>query len=213
MKQITKTSEGCDYACSFCFNGRKKFKEFKLPKITSNKVILYDSSFLSRKHIVDDIYKLGSQKVNGRVVYYELTEGIAIALHSNRFINIRFAWDGSYTKKNYYRVYDGIKMLELSGYKRKSLMCYILSNYYVSLRECLYKSKIMLHQHIQVCNCRYRRNYLDPKVYHEYWDIKEIDYFKQECRMNNQIIIYNGYDPEIRFRLSRAKSLPSLLLL
>ena len=76
MQQITKTSEGCPYGCSFCFNGRKQFKEFELPEIKSNNVVLHDSAFLTRKNILEDIKQLGSQKIDGKVVYYELTEGI-----------------------------------------------------------------------------------------------------------------------------------------
>lgn len=220
-KQTTKTSEWCPYKCPFCFNGRKPFEEYELPDITSNYVVLYDPAFLSRKNVLEDIRELGKRKVNGKVVYYELLQGInlkdlsqdtANALKENRFVRIRFAWDDSYTEKSYYRVYDGIKMLLNAGYKRKDMICYILSNYYVSLRECLYKAKIMLYNHIPVCNCVYRKNLGDPKVYPELWKQNEIDYFKQECRTNNQIIKFNGYDPEIKTRLSRAITLPSAVL-
>ena len=220
-EQIIKTSEGCPYSCPFCFNGKNDFKEYDLPEIKSNKVILHDDAFLSRENVIADISILGNQRVNGKVIYYELTQGInlkdlnqniANALKENRFINLRFAWDDSYMKKSFYCVYDGIKMLLNAGYKRKDLMCYILSNYYVSLRECLYKSKIMLHKHIRVCNCVYKEKYLDPKIYPKLWTMNEIEYFKQECRMNNQIIILNGFDSEIKTRLTRAITLPSAVL-
>ncbi len=216
-KQIITTSKGCPYSCPFCFNGRNDFKEFQIPKIKGNSVVLHDDAFLSRKNVYDDILDLGAERVDGKVVYYELTQGInlkdldqniANALKESRFINIRFAWDDSYTKKSFYRVYDGIKMLEKAGYKKERMMCFILSNYYVSLRECLLKNKKMLFEHIKVCNCRYRKNYLDSKVYPEHWTIKEIEYYKQECRTNNQFIMGNGYDQEIKTRLSRAVTLP-----
>lgn len=221
IEQITSTSEGCPYGCPFCFNGKNSFKQYDLPKITSNQVVIHDDAFLSRKNVLSDIKELGSRKVDGKVVYYELKQGInlkdltpeiAQALKDNRFIHIRFAWDDSYTKKSYYRVYDGIQMLEKAGYKRKDMMCYILSNYYVSLIECLLKAKVMLHEHIPICNCRFRKYYHDPKVYPELWTQNEIDYFKQECRTNSQIIKFNGYDPEIEKRLSRAITLPSAAL-
>jgi len=221
IEQTTSTSQGCPYSCPFCFNGKNDFKEFELPEIKCNRVILHDDAFLSRENVIADISILGSQKIEKKVIYYELKQGInlkdltpaiAKALKENRFINIRFAWDDSYTKKSYYRVYDGIKMLVKAGYKREDLMCYILSNYYVSLRECLYKAKVMLHHHIPICNCRYRKYYHDPKVYPELWTQEEIDYFKQECRMNTQITNHGGFDPEIKFRLTRAVKLPKILL-
>jgi len=221
-EQTIKTSEGCPYSCPFCFNGKNSFIEYDLPEIESNNVIIHDDAFLSRKNVLKDIKELGSRKVDSKVVYYELTQGInlkdltpeiALALKESRFNKIRFAWDDSYTKKSYYRVFDGMNMLKEVGYKPKDLMCYILSNYYVSLKECLLKGKLMLHQHIPICNCRYRENYLDPKVYPKLWNQNEIDYFKQECRINNQIVKFNGYDPEINKRLSRAITLPSAVLL
>jgi len=218
QKQITKTSEGCPYGCSFCFNGKNKFKEYHIPEIKSNNVILHDDAFLSRKDILEDIKALGNIKIDGKVVYYELTQGInlhdltldiAKALKQARFKNIRFAWDDSYTKKSFYRVYDGIRLLEKAGYKREDMMCFILSNYYVSLRECMLKAKSMLYEHIIVCNCRYRKNLYNPKIYPEHWTMNEIEYFKQECRINNQFVMRKGYDPEITKRLVRAVTLPS----
>jgi len=219
MEQEITLSENCKYNCPFCFNGKNPFIEFPIPEITSNKVIIYDPAFLSKKNVLDVIKELGSKRVNNKIVYFELLQGINIrdltfdiakALKDNHFINIRFAWDGSYSKNNMYRVLDSINLLKKGGYKPKDLMCYILSNYYVRLRECLYKNKIMLEKHIRVCNCVYRKNYLDPEVYYEHWSKIEVEYYKQECRMNNQIIDFKGYDPEIEKRLIRAKMMPNL---
>jgi len=221
IEQITSTSTGCNYGCPFCFNGKNSFKEYDLPEIKCNKVILHDDAFLSRKNVLADIKELGNRKFENRVVYYELKQGInlkdltpeiAEALYKARFKRIRIAWDDSYTKKSYYRVYDGIRMLQKAGYKSKDLICYILSNYYVSLTECLLKAEVLMFHHIPICNCRFRKYYHDPKVYPELWTQEEIDYFTQHCRTHNQIIKHSGYDPEIKFRLSRAKTLPSAVL-
>jgi hypothetical protein len=219
--QKINLSEGCVYNCPFCFNCKMDFVEFPIPEIKSNEIVIYDPAFLSKKKVIDVINELGSKKFNDKVVYYELLQGInlkdltpeiAEALKINRFINIRFAWDGSYSKNNMYRVLDGIKMLVKARYKPKDLMCYILSNYYVSLRECLYKNKDMLINHIKVCNCVYRKNYLDPKVYYDHWTKQEVEYYKQECRMNNQLVDRKGYDPEIEKRLVRSKILPQTIM-
>jgi len=217
MEQKTYTSQGCPYSCPFCFNGKNDFQEYVLPQIETNNVILLDDAFLSRRNVYKDIQVLGSKIIAGKVVNYELLQGInlidlnpeiAQALKDNRFKNIRFAWDDSYTKKSYYKVLDGIKMLTNAGYKQKDLICYILSNYYVSLKECLLKGKLMLYNHIPICNCVYRKNYLDPKIYPKHWSNDEIEYFKEFCRENNQIIKFNGFDPEIEKRLIRAKTFP-----
>ena len=96
-------------------------------------------------------------------------------------------------------------MLLKAGYRAEDLMCYILSNYYVSLRECFYKWVALYYFHIPVCNCVYRKKYLNPKIFPILWTIKEIDGFKQICRMGKQIIKKKGFDPEIVKRLIRAK--------
>ena len=216
-EQIIKLSEGCPYGCSFCFNGKVDFKEHHIPTIKSNKVIIHDDAFLSKKDILNVIFKLGSREIDNRVVYYEILQGInkkdltpeiAIGLYQNRFKKIRFAWDGSYSRNNMYKVLDCIKMLTNAGYKKKDLMCYILSNYYISLPENMCKLDSLKVKNIPVCNCRYRKNYLDPKVYPEHWTMNEIEYFTERCRTHNQLIKFDGYDPEIDKRLLHLKKLP-----
>ncbi len=216
-EQIIKLSEGCPYGCSFCFNGKVNFKEFPIPQIVSNHVILHDDAFLSKKDACSVISHLGSLIYNKKSITYEilqginkkdLTQDIAHALYQNRFKKIRFAWDGSYSRKNMYKVLDCVKMLTKAGYKKRDLMCFILSNYYVSLPENMCKLDSLKVRNIPVCNCRYRKNYLDPKIYPEHWNKKEIEYFTERCRTHNLLIKYNGYDPEIDKRLLRLKDLP-----
>ena len=197
-KQIIKLSKGCPYSCPFCFNGKNDFEELPMPEIKNNYVILHDDAFLSKHNVIDVINQLGSMKINNKLIYYELTQGInlkdlnqdiANALKLNRFINMRFTWDGSYTKKSMFRVYDGIKMLEKAGYKRKTMQCFVLSNYYVSYYECMKKLRMLLKWGIQVSNCIYKKNYLDPKIYPEHWTMKEIrQFFTFDCREHSQIV-------------------------
>ena len=104
-----------------------------------------------------------------------------------------------------YTVLDGIKMLNESGYKNVDMICFILSNYYVQLVECMFKLDVLKVKNIPSCNCIYKKNYLDPKIYPELWNIKDIEYFKQQCRTHNQLIKFRGYDPEIEKRLIRLK--------
>lgn len=216
-EQIIKLSEGCPYSCPFCFNGKEDFIEFPMPQITSNHVVLHDDAFLSKKDVCSAISHLGSLTYNKKSITYEilqginkkdLTQDIAHALYQNRFKKIRFAWDGSYSRNNMYKVIDCIKYLTKARYKRKQLICYILSNYYVSLPECMCKLDSLKIMNIPVCNCRYRKNYLDPKIYPEHWNKNEIEYFTEQCRRHNQLIKFNGYDPEIDKRLLHIKNLP-----
>ncbi len=215
-EQIIRLSEGCPYSCAFCFNGKKDFKDLPMVTIESNKVIIHDDAFISKPNLMNVIHYLGSQRVNKKVVYYEITQGInkkdltqeiANELYKNRFKNIRIAWDGSYSKKNMYLVLDAIKMLVKAGYSRKSLMCYILSNYYVSLPENMLKLDLLKVVHMPVCNCPYKSKYLDPKIYYEHWNKNYVEYFREQCRRHGQLIKRGGYDPEIEKRLIRMKRL------
>ena len=102
------------------------------------------------------------------------------------------------------------EMLRKAGFKKKNLMCFILSNYYISLTECLYKHLWLLFHHIPICNCKFRKIYLDSKIYPIHWTMKDIEYFGHICRHHNQLIKFSGWDPEIVTKLIRSKPMPTL---
>ena len=211
IKQKIWTSKGCPYRCEFCYNG-DDLKVLDIPEITENNVQIQDPAFLSIPNVIDRIKELGSKKVNGKVVYYELTQGInykdlnqdiANALKENRFIKIRFAWDRKYNRHYMFKVYDCKNIFIKAGYKSKDLMCYILTNWLVPEQECYSKLDLFKIWNIKVGDCCYNggyhiKNYIDymtnqtPKN----WSYDSLKKWRRSCRKHNQIL--RGIDPELK---------------
>ena len=219
MIQKIWLSEWCPYDCEFCYNGRKSFKDLPIPEIQSNSVQILDPAFLTKKNIIDVINELGNKRVNNKVVYYELVQGInykdltqdiANTLKLNRFINIRFAWDRKYNKFYMFKAYDCKQMLIKAGYNPKTIMCFIIVNWLVPYKECVKKLNLLNRWGLKVGNCCYDGGYpkseidyntnkrFNNKRFWKYLDIKTFGRTKSGmCRKHNQIIIF-GIDPELK---------------
>jgi hypothetical protein len=74
-EQWIRITEDCPNNCSYCFEPRE-VKIHPIPEIVRNKVKIMDMNLLSKKQALDIIQELGTKKVNGKVVYYELICGI-----------------------------------------------------------------------------------------------------------------------------------------
>jgi hypothetical protein len=103
-EQRIRITEGCPNNCPQCYEPTE-IKIFKIPPIVRNKVSISDMNLLCKPEALTLIRVLGCQRVNDKVVTYELicgidhrflTQEIADELHNNRFIKIRLAWDGPY---------------------------------------------------------------------------------------------------------------------
>ena len=79
-------------------------EDFPIPELVKNQVQILDMNFLARKDALEIIKELGTKRVNGKVIKYELicgihfklfTQEIADALRKSRFVRPRIAWDGS----------------------------------------------------------------------------------------------------------------------
>jgi len=100
-EQYIRITEGCPNNCPYCYEPTE-IKVFEIPEIVRNDVKIMDMNILCKGEALSIINHLGSQKVNNRVVYYQLicgvdwrflTQDLADALHKNRFKKIRLAWD------------------------------------------------------------------------------------------------------------------------
>lgn len=203
--QHIRISEGCPNDCWYCgetkINGTKPIY-LEIPKITKNKVMIYDMNLIYKPKALEIIKKLGSKKVNNKVIYYELwcgidyrylTQEVADALKKNRFVSPRIAWDHKITDQ--FKVIDTKDMLINAGYKSNDIMCFILANGKINLLECLKKFLVLFYHHLQVDPC-YFDNQVGRDIKPMYWEKWKLSLFAFITRKANQIIRRNGFDPE-----------------
>ena len=168
MIQQIWLSKWCPYKCKFCYNHRKEFIDLPIPEIKSNQVQIMDAAFLTKKGVIEVIQTLGQIKVDSKVVYYELVQGlnykdltqeIANELKKARFIKVRFAWDNEYNKHYMFKIYDCIEMLKKACYNSKLLTCFILSNAHIDYDDCVKKLTLLLRWRVKVGDCCYDGGY------------------------------------------------------
>lgn len=152
---------------------------------------------------MDIIRELGEKKVNGKVVYYELTCGVdyrfmnqekADALYKNRFQNIRIAWDGRFTEQK--KIKSVVDMLIKAGYKSNDIMVFMLCNWKIPYIDNLAKMDLCKVWRVKIHDA-YFDNQLPPDVKPIHWNINNILDFRAKVRKHNQIVNF-GIDPEIQ---------------
>jgi len=210
-EQRLRLGEGCPNGCEYCHSD-KELISYDIPEIVKNKVSIMDMNFLYNPKHKERIRELGSKRVNGKVVYYELICGIdwrlldqetAILLKENRFKKIRFAWD--YGIELQYKLKDCYDKLLRAGYKPRNLMCFMLCDWKVSFNDCLLKLGLLKIWNITVSDCWFD-NIKPPNYQCNYWTYIECKLFRAMCALHNQMIKFNIY-PDLR----RAKRLHKLL--
>lgn len=204
-EQWIRISEGCPNGCEYCretFECGTKPIYFKIPEIVRNTVKIIDMNLLYKPKALEIINKLGNIKVNKKIVKYEficgidyryLTEELSIALKKNRFINIRFAWDGSLRKQ--IKIRKAVQLLTSAGYEDRSITVFIISNWKISFKECCNKLDLLKIWNIKVADCWFD-NQLMPNVKPIYWTHTQIKDFRHKCRKHNQYVRFK-IDPEL----------------
>jgi len=206
-EQWIRLTEGCPNNCEFCRETKEcGFDPIYLspfPEIVKNKVKIMDMNLMYKPDCIIILNTLGMERVNNKVVYYELICGIdwrymtqdkANALKRNRFINIRFAWD--HTLKHQMKIKDCIKMLLKAGYKPKNLSCFIISDWKISYLDCMKKLDLLKIWNVKVNDCWFN-NTTSPNFQCNYWDLIQCKDFRAKCRKHNQMILF-GIDPELK---------------
>ncbi len=167
-------------------------------------------NFLARKDALLILKELGSKRVNGKVIHYELicgihfsyiTQELADTLKASRFIRPRIAWDGPL--KDQMKIKDAIKILTKAGYKRNEIMLFMIVNWRISYTECLRKLDLMKVWNVKVCDCCYDGGY--KQAIPEYWTIKEIKDIRLKSRKHNQLVLL-GIDPQTSVNQYRSTS-------
>lgn len=178
------------------------YEDFPIPELTKNYVQILDMNLLARKDALQVIKELGSKKVNEKVVYYEavcgfdfrrLTQEIAYALRSSRFVKPRLAWDDIIIDQ--YKIKDVIGFLVKAGYGRKQISLFMIVNWKIPKSECEKKLDLMKVWNMKVCDCCFDGGY--KYCTPTYWTAKELKEFRAKCRKHNQLVNF-GIDPEVR---------------
>ena len=151
---------------------------------------------------IDLIKELGTKKVSGKVVYYELicgvdyrflTKDLSDALYVNRFRNIRIAWDFSFALQR--EIKAAIRLLMKAGYKSKDLTVFMISNWRTPYMENCAKVDLCKVWNVKVADCWFD-NQLAPDISPIHWTVAEIKDFRAKVRKHNQLINF-GIDPEV----------------
>lgn len=208
--QWIEINRGCKRHCAFC-HADPNYKVFDIPEIKRNNVHVVGEGFLYDPDIEQKIIKLGQKRVNDRVVYYGLSQGIdfrlltpeiAELLSKNRFglINnkgvwkkgIRFAWDLSLFQEKLAK--ETIDLLCKYKYIRKYIIVFVLINWKISYEDCLYKLKKLKEWGVRIDDCTWDTTKKEKLPL--YWTKDQLIYFRKISRKHNQLIFFDGYDPE-----------------
>ncbi len=200
-EQWIRISQGCPNRCDFCYEPPQRIV-FPIPKIERNIVKIMDMNILSQECVFDRIQYLGEQKVNKKVVHYELVCGIdhrflnstlAEALKKSRFKNIRLAWDFGYCDQ--IKIRKALKLLMAVGYRSRKMTVFMICNWHISYEECLQKLYLCAIWSVKVGDC-----YFDGQVSHNIepigWTAEQIKDFRKRVRKHNQLVNF-GIDPEM----------------
>lgn len=203
-EQWIRITEGCPNNCEFCRETKENgsvSRALIVPEIVRNKVKIMDMNFIVRLDAVEMLTWLGEQRVNKKVIHYELicgvdyrflTEQKALALYYNRFKNIRIAWDFGFDQQM--KIKDAIDMLKKAGYKSKDLSVLMICNWKIPVQENIRKLDLCKVWNVKVNDCWFD-NQLSPDIKPIYWKEEEIKQFRRTCRKHNQLVLF-GIDPE-----------------
>jgi len=200
-EQWIRISQGCPNKCAFCYEPPQRVV-YPVPPIERNIVKIMDMNFLSQDRVMERIQYLGQQKVNKKVVYYELVCGIdhrflysdlSKALKEARFNNIRLAWDFEYTDQ--IKIRNALKSLMAAGYRSRDLTIFMVCNWKIPYEECIKKLYLCAIWSVKVADC-YFDGQVSPNIEPIGWTTDQIKDFRKRVRKHNQLVGF-GIDPEI----------------
>jgi len=205
QEQWIRLSEGCPNGCPFCREGveNPESKVFEIPELIRNKVKILDMNLICHPEALEIIKDLGRRKVNGKVIYYELscgidyrflTQEIAIALKQARFKNIRLAWDHNFGLQK--EIKTKTQLLLNVGYSPRDIMIFVICNWRITYEENLRKMELCKIWNFQMEDC-YFDNQLSPNIKPIHWTEEEIKSFRSKVRKHNQMVNFR-IDPEYK---------------
>lgn len=219
--QWIELNRGCKRGCAFCY-ADPNYKQFQVPQIRSRIVQIIGEGFLYDTEIKEKIKTLGSLKVEGRCIYYGLSQGIdfrlldegtAALMAKNRigYINnkgrwykgMRFAWDLGMEQKDL--ALKTIELLERAGYKRKVMQIFVLVNWKIPFSVCLEKIRLLREWGVKIDDCTWDTTKKEMKPH--FWKLDELKQFRRMCRQHNQEIQFRGWSEYAKEPLTSGRGL------
>jgi len=208
--QWIELNRGCKRGCPFCY-ADPNYKTFPVPQITSRIVQIIGEGILYDKDIKEKVRMLGGIKVDGKCVYYGLSQGIDFRLLDEEtallfskcrigiingkgrwYKGLRFAWDLGMEQKEL--VARTIELLESAGYKRKYIQVFVLVNWKIPFNVCIEKLKYLKEWGVKIDDCTFDTTKREMRPIH--WAFSDLKLFRRMARKHNQLINFDGYDPE-----------------
>jgi len=200
-EQWIRLTEGCPHNCPFCYEP-PEIKVFEIPEIVRNLVKIMDMNLLCKKEALSILRELGSKRVKGKVVHYELicgidhrflTQEMADVLKRSRFQRIRLAWDWGYEEQ--LKIKDAIQKLLKAGYKRKELTVFMVCNWRIAYEVNCQKLELCKVWNVKVSDC-YFDGQVFPNVIPRFWTERENKSFRRKVRRHNRMVLF-GIDPTV----------------
>lgn len=205
-EQWIRISEGCPNRCEFCRESEECGVEpiyLPIPETVRNKVKIMDMNLIYKPKALEIIKDLGSKKVGGKVVYYELicgidyrylTQEIANALKENRFKNIRIAWDHQFVLQKLIK--KSIELLLKAGYRPNDITVFMICNWKIPYEQNLMKMDLCKVWNVKIADCWFD-NQLSPNIKPIHWTAQQIKDFRHKVRRHNQMVNFK-IDPEYK---------------
>ncbi len=219
--QWIEINRGCKRRCAFCYSD-PNMKFFDVPETKNNKVMIIGEGFLYDPQVKTKILLLGQRRFNNKVVHYGLNQGIdfrlldkeiAELLCENRFgiLNskynwykgMKFAWDGGLNHKQLTK--DTIDLLVSVGYTKKQIQVFVLTIWKVSYETCVQKASKLYEWGVKIDDCTWNSNkktllkQTKEGIWDNvFWTATQYTDFRKKSRKHNQLILFDGYDPELK---------------
>ena len=93
-------------------------------------------------------------------------------------------------------VSDTIEMLVGAGYHRNRIQIFVLVNWKVTYDVCLKKISKLKEWGVKIDDCTW--NTTKREMIPRHWTREQLAKFRKMARKHNQLITFDGYDPEWR---------------
>lgn len=193
MIQKVVLTQGCPNGCAYCYEPKKEFKTFPMPKIIQREVQILDMNFLANPEHLAVLRAL--PKSNYELVcgfdFRRITPEIASLFKDKGFFKLRWAWDYGFSQQ--VRQKNCFKILRAAGFQPRSLSVFILINWKIPFVDCCKKLDLLKVWNVKVNDCCFDGGYRIAKP--KDWTPEQIRRFRALSRWHNKLVGFYG-DPE-----------------